>query len=52
MNELRKEVHRMELQGKRVLAIGEREGINGPSLKLLAESAGAEVVYSVTQCFV
>ena len=42
----------MELKGKRVLAIGEREGINGPSLKLLAESAGADVVYSVTQCFV
>ena len=32
--------------------IGEREGINGPSLKLLAESAGAQVVFSVTQCFV
>lgn len=42
----------MDLNGKRVLAIGEREGINGPSLKLLAESAGADVVYSVTQCFV
>ena len=36
----------------RVLASGEREGIGGPSLKLLAESAGADVVFSVTQCFV
>ena len=42
----------MDLQGKRVVAVGEREGINGPSLKLLAESAGAQVVFSVTQCFV
>ena len=42
----------MDLKDKRVLAIGEREGISGPSLKLLAESAGADVVYSVTQCFV
>lgn len=42
----------MQLKGKRVIAIGEREGIQGPSLKLLAESAGAEVVYSATQCFV
>lgn len=42
----------MNLENKIVVAIGEREGINGPSLKLLAESAGAEVVYSVTQCFV
>ena len=43
---------RMDLDGKRVVAIGEREGVNGPSLKLLAESAGADVVFSVTQCFV
>ncbi len=42
----------MDLDGKRVVAIGEREGVNGPSLKLLAESAGADVVFSVTQCFV
>ena len=42
----------MELRGKSVIAIGEREGVQGPSLKLLAESAGAEVVFSVTQCFV
>ena len=42
----------MELKGKQVVAIGEREGVNGTSLKLLAESAGASVVFSVTQCFV
>ena len=42
----------MNLKGKRVVAIGEREGVQGPSLKLLAESAGAEVVFSVTECFV
>jgi betaine reductase len=42
----------MELRGKRVIAIGEREGVQGPSLKVLAESAGAEVVFAVTQCFV
>jgi len=42
----------MELKDKQVVAIGEREGVNGPSLKLLAESAGATVVFSVTECFV
>ena len=42
----------MQLQGKQVVAIGEREGVNGPSLRLLAESAGAAVVFSVTECFV
>ncbi len=42
----------MDLNGKQVVAIGEREGVNGPSLRLLAESAGAIVNFSVTQCFV
>lgn len=42
----------MNLEGKQVVAIGEREGVNGPSLRLLAESAQAKVVFSVTQCFV
>jgi glycine reductase len=42
----------LDLKGKQVVAIGEREGINGPSLRLLAESAGASVVFSVTECFV
>ena len=42
----------MDLVSKRVVAIGEREGVSGPSLKLLAERAGATVVFSVTQCFV
>jgi len=42
----------LDLKGKQVIAIGEREGINGPSLRLLAESAGAAVVFSVTECFV
>lgn len=42
----------MNLQNKQIVAIGEREGVSGPSLRLLAESAGAEVVLSVTECFV
>ena len=42
----------MKLEGKQVVAIGEREGVSGPSLRLLAESAKAKVVFSVTQCFV
>jgi len=42
----------VDLNGKQVVAIGEREGVNGPSLRLLAESAGAMVKFSVTQCFV
>ena len=42
----------MELKGKKVIAIGERDGIPGPALSECATSAGAEVVYSYTQCYV
>jgi hypothetical protein len=42
----------MELHSKKVIAIGEREGVTGPSLEALARAAGAEVILSFTQCFV
>lgn len=42
----------MELKGKRVLAIGERDGINGAAIEACVRSAGAEVLYVETQCFV
>lgn len=42
----------MQLKGKKVIAIGERDGIPGPALEECAKSAGAEVVYSYTQCYV
>ncbi len=42
----------MLLRGKKVLAIGERDGVPGPALAQCAASAGAEVVYFTTQCFV
>lgn len=42
----------MELKGKRVLAIGERDGVNGPAIEACVKSAGAELLYVETQCFV
>jgi len=42
----------LELKGKRVIAIGERDGIQGDAISEIAESLGAEVVYNITQCFV
>jgi betaine reductase len=42
----------VDLKGRLVLALGERDGIPGPALQACAESAGAEVVYVATQCFV
>ena len=40
------------LQGDKVTIIGDREGIPGPAIAACAESAGAEVVFSSTECFV
>ncbi len=42
----------MDLKGKKVIAIGERDGVQGPSIAEVVKTAGAEVVLAVTQCFV
>ena len=42
----------LNLQGKKVLALGERDGVQGPAIAQCAASAGAEVVLEVTHCFV
>ena len=42
----------MELKGKQVLAIGERDGVNGAAIEACVKSAGAEILYVETQCFV
>jgi glycine/sarcosine/betaine reductase complex component A len=40
------------LKGKKVIAIGERDGISGEIVAECAQSAGAEIVFSSTECFV
>lgn len=40
------------LAGKKVVIIGDRDGIPGEAIKACAETAGAEVVFSSTECFV
>ncbi len=40
------------LAGKKAIIIGDRDGIPGPAIALCVESAGAEVVFSSTECFV
>ncbi len=42
----------MELRGKRVIALGERDGVPGSVIAECVESAGAEVAAVITQCFV
>lgn len=40
------------LEGKKVIAVGDRDGIPGPAIEECVKSAGAEVVFASTECFV
>ena len=40
------------LKDKKVIIIGDRAGIPGPAIEECVKTAGAEVVYSSTECFV
>jgi glycine reductase len=42
----------MPIKGKKVIALGERDGIQGTAIAECARSAGAEVVLEMTHCFV
>ncbi len=42
----------MELKGKYAIALGERDGVQGTSIALCAQSAGAQVALEATHCFV
>jgi hypothetical protein len=40
------------LDGKKVIALGERDGVSGPAIAACVEAAGATVVFTETECFV
>ena len=40
------------LQGKRVIALGDRDGVQGPAIAECVRTAGAEVAFMATECFV
>lgn len=40
------------LQGKKVIIIGDRDGIPGQAIEECVKTAGAEVIFSSTECFV
>lgn len=42
----------MDLKGKKVIVIGERDGVQGPAIEACIKSARAEPVLIQTQCFV
>ena len=40
------------LEGKKAIIIGDRDGIPGPAIAECVKTAGAEVIFSSTECFV
>lgn len=42
----------MNFNGKKVLAIGDRDGINGETIEAVMEDVGTDVVFTATECFV
>jgi glycine reductase len=40
------------LKGKKAVIIGDRDGIPGPAIAECLKTAGADVVFSSTECFV
>jgi betaine reductase len=42
----------VQLRGKKVIALGERDGVQATAIAACAERAGAEVVLARTYCFV
>ncbi len=42
----------MDLKGKKIIALGERDGVQGSAIAECATSAGAQVVLEITHCFV
>ena len=40
------------LEGKKVVVIGDRDGVPGEAISACVETAGGEVVFSSTECFV
>ena len=42
----------MNLAGKKVIVLGERDGVQGTALSECVKAAGGNVVLNINQCFV
>ena len=40
------------LSDKKVVALGERDGVSGPAIAAIVKAAGGDVVFTATECFV
>jgi betaine reductase len=42
----------MMFKGKKVIIVGERDGVPGPAIAECVRAAGGDVAYMTTECFV
>lgn len=42
----------MDLKTKKIIILGDRDGVPGDAIEACVKSVGAEVVFSTTECFV
>lgn len=42
---------KLMLKDKKVIAVGDKDGISGPAIEACVKSTGAEVIFTSTQCF-
>ncbi len=42
----------IDLNGKKVVALGERDGVSGTAIARCVEAAGGSVAFVATECFV
>ncbi len=40
------------LADKKIIALGDRDGVPGPAIEECIKSAGGDVIFAVTECFV
>lgn len=40
------------LKGKKVIVVGERDGVPGPAIVNCVNAAGGKVIFQTTDCFV
>ena len=41
-----------KLEGKKLLLLGERDGVPSPAMEAVFKNSGAEIIFSATECFV
>lgn len=39
-------------ESKKIIILGDRDGVPGPAIEECMKSSGAQVVFSTTECFV